>query len=122
VAGLLSDVLASKINYQSDESDDQQNNDGPKPELLKRQTKIPGTPGGLDKKASASTSRSLDLYQEFGEFLFAFGLVFAGFGFRQLRDVHGAEFRAAHGAEFRFLVEIVWQRFVVHGAGGFRVE
>src|ERR1700733_5773764 len=38
------------------------------------------------------------------------------------RPVHGAEFRSAHGAESCFLVVIVGQRLVVHGAGGFRVE
>src|SRR5262245_59409773 len=67
-------------------------------------------------------ARTLHFDQKLGEFLFAFGLVLAGFGFGELRDVHGAEFRAAHGAEFRFLVEIVGKRFVVHGASGFWVE
>src|SRR5689334_6654844 len=65
---------------------------------------------------------SLDFDQKLGEFLFAFGLVLAGFGFGQLRDVHGAEFRAAHGAELGFFVEVVGKRFVVHGASGFGIE
>src|ERR1041385_6301450 len=60
-------------------------------------------------------SCALDFHQELGEFLFAFGLVFAGFGFSELCDIHAAEFWAAHGAEFGFLVEIVGKRFVVHG-------
>ena len=66
--------------------------------------------------------RSLHLYEEVGEFLLAFGLVLAGFGFGKLRDVHRAELRSAHGAEFRFLVEIVGERLVVHGASGFGIE
>ena len=36
--------------------------------------------------------------------------------------VHGAELRPAHGAEGRFLVVVVGQRFVVHGARRLRVE
>src|ERR1043166_1511467 len=67
-------------------------------------------------------SRALDFHQELGEFLFAFGLVFAGFGFSELCDIHAAEFWAAHGAEFGFLVEIVGKRFVVHGTSSFGIE
>src|ERR1700722_11262406 len=65
---------------------------------------------------------ALDLDEEFGEFLFAFGLVVAAFGVGELGDVHGAEFGAAHGAELGFLVKVIWQVFVVHGFGGGGVE
>src|SRR6266481_9094673 len=43
-------------------------------------------------------------------------------GVGKLRGVHGAELRAAHGAELGFLVEIVGQGLVVHGAGGIGIE
>src|SRR5579859_1780185 len=38
------------------------------------------------------------------------------------RIVHRAEFGATHGAEGGFFVVVVGQGFVVHGAGGFRIE
>src|SRR5215472_9942685 len=72
--------------------------------------------------SSRSFSCTLNLDQQFRKFLFAFGLVLAGFGFGHLRDVHGAEFWAAHGAELRFFVKVVGQIFVVHGARGVRIE
>src|SRR5258707_14267025 len=51
-----------------------------------------------------------------------FRSVVAALGFGQLRDVHGAELRAAHGAELGFFVEIVGKIFVVHGFGGGGIE
>src|SRR5579859_1583873 len=45
-------------------------------------------------------------------------VVFVNFG----RIVHRAEFGATHGAEGGFFVVVVWQGFVVHGAGGFGIE
>ena len=39
-----------------------------------------------------------------------------------LRNLHGAEFRAAHGAEMGDLVGLFGQGLVVEVAGGFRVE
>src|SRR5947209_14667471 len=45
--------------------------------------------------------------QQLNELLFPLGLIMATFSFRQLRDVHGAEFWSAHGAELRFLVEVI---------------
>src|SRR5579862_9942981 len=65
---------------------------------------------------------ALDFDEEFGEFLFAFGLVVAAFSVGELGDVHGAELGAAHGAELCFLVEVVGQVLVVHGLCGRRVE
>ena len=43
-------------------------------------------------------------------------------GFRELRNVHGAEFRSAHGAKLSFFVEIVGKILVVHGFCGCRIE
>src|SRR5579863_3306591 len=74
------------------------------------------------RNRTAVMSGALDFDQEVGEFLFAFGLVLAGFGFGELGDVHGAEFGPTHGAELGFLVKVVGERFVVHGLGGFGVE
>src|SRR5262249_13771833 len=65
---------------------------------------------------------TLDFDQQLSKFLFAFGLVLAGLGFGQLRDVHRAEFRAAHRTKLGFLVEVVGKRLVVHGASGFGIE
>src|SRR5580704_12964003 len=65
---------------------------------------------------------ALDFDEEFGEFLFALGLVVAAFGVGELGDVHGAELGAAHGAELCFLIEVVGQVLVVHGFGGRGIE
>src|SRR5271154_5517498 len=63
-----------------------------------------------------------NLGEELCDFLFAIFLIEALVDFGDLGGVHGAEFRAAHGAELGFLVEIVRERLVVHGAGGLGIE
>ena len=64
----------------------------------------------------------LHLGQQLDEFLFALGLVLAGFSFRHLRDVHRAEFRPAHRTELRLFVKIIRQILIVHRARGVRIS
>jgi len=49
-------------------------------------------------------------------------MILPGVALCNLRDIHGAEFRAAHGTELRVLVKIIGQSFVMHAARGIGVE
>src|SRR5258708_21991743 len=115
-------VSSAEVKHQADQSSRVCDNYGPKRTLTQQRSQIPIRAGSLEQHDSTPCLRALDFDQEVSEFLFAFGLVLAGLRFGQLSDIHRAEFRAAHRAEFRFLVKIIWQRFIVHGFRGFRIE